>query len=74
MDRYALVSLVNAANDNNWILASVNRDTKKPAPKRPQRFPTPDKDTPSAPKPGSFAAMVVRAKRAARKRKESANG
>jgi hypothetical protein len=69
------VALVNALRANNHILLMVNRDPAKPKPKAPESFPTPDQDTNSqAPKPGSFAAMVVQAKRAARLKKERMNG
>ncbi|QLF84588.1 tail assembly chaperone [Mycobacterium phage Gail] len=69
-DRYALVAAVNALRANNHILTVVNRDPAKPKPKPPEPFPTPDSDTKSAPKPGSFAHMIVAAKRAHRLRKE----
>ncbi|APC43176.1 tail assembly chaperone [Mycobacterium phage Jaan] len=73
-DRYALVAAVNALRANNHILMMVNRDPAKPKPKAPDPFPTPDDNKkPTAPKPGSFAAMVVAAKKAAREKRE-ANG
>lgn len=74
VDRYALVAAVNAMRANNHILLMVNRDPSKPKPKAPESFPTPDSDKSNAPKPGSFADMVIRAKRAARLKKEAMNG
>lgn len=73
-ERYALVAIANSTQDANWISACVNRNPDRPAPKRPERFPTPDEQKKPPPKPGSFAAMVVAAKKAALKNKEKRNG
>lgn len=72
-DRYALAALVDAQRTNNWMLAMINRDPKKAKPKPPSPFPTPQEVKKiEEPKPGSFAAMVVAAKRAARLKEENA--
>jgi hypothetical protein len=74
VDRYALVSLVNAQHANNYILTMVNRDPKKPKPKPPEPFPTPgDKDKPN-PKPGSFALVAASMMAAQRRKRELLNG
>lgn len=74
-ERYALTTLVNEQKANNHLLMLINRDPKKPKPKAPEPFPTPDEEKKSTePAPGSFAAMVVAAKRAARKKKEMSSG
>lgn len=73
--RYALVALVNAQRANNHILMMVNRDPKRAKPKPPEFFPTPDEsDKPSAPKPGSFAAIAASMLAAQRKKRELMNG
>lgn len=74
--RYALVAQVNAQRATNHILMMVNRDPKKPKPKAPELFPTPDvaTDKPSAPKPGSFAAVAASMILAQRKKREMLNG
>ncbi|AHJ86392.1 tail assembly chaperone [Mycobacterium phage 40AC] len=70
-DRYAMVSAVNELRAGNHLTLLINRDRSKPKPKAPEPFPTPDEEKKStAPKPGSFASMVVAAKRAARLKKE----
>jgi len=69
--RYALVAQVNAQRATNHILLMVNRDPKKSRPKPPELFPTPDveKQKPTAPKPGSFAAVAASMIAAQRKKK-----
>lgn len=75
IDRYALVALVNAQRAGNHILLMANRDPKKPKPAAPEPFPTPDaKRKPSAPKPGSFAAIAASMMAAQRRKKEKFNG
>ncbi|QFP95510.1 tail assembly chaperone [Mycobacterium phage GaugeLDP] len=71
-DRYALADIYDAVQAGNHILLLANRDPNKPKPKAPKAYPRPDdlEAKPAAPKPGSFAAMVVAAKTAARKRRE----
>lgn len=75
-DRYALVSIANAARAGNHLTLMVNRDPKKGrTPKAPEPFPTPDLEVKSkAPKPGSFAAVVASMMAAQRKKKELMNG
>ncbi|ALF02166.1 tail assembly chaperone [Mycobacterium phage LadyBird] len=70
-DRYALADIYDAINAGNHLFMMANRDRTKPKPKAPTPYPRPDdhKKT-EAPKPGSFAAMVVAAKKAARERRE----
>lgn len=74
--RYALADLIDAQQAGNHYFVMANRDTTKPKPKPPKPYPRPDDDEPkaTAPKPGSFAAMIVAAKTAARKRMEQENG
>jgi len=74
--RYALVAQVNAQRSTNHILMMVNRDPKRQKPKPPEWFPTPDEATskPSAPKPGSFAAIAASMMAAQRKKRELLNG
>lgn len=75
VDRYALVSLVNAQRANNHILALVNRDPKKRRPDPPEPFPTPDSTASVAQhKPGSFAAIAASMMRAQKRKKELING
>lgn len=69
-DRYALADMYDAIQAGNHILLLANRDPKKPKPKAPKPYPRPDDLEKTTPKPGSFAAMVVRAKKAARERRE----
>ncbi|BBC43845.1 putative tail assembly chaperone [Mycobacterium phage GS4E] len=70
-DRYALADIYDAVQAGNHLFMMANRDRSKPKPKAPTPYPRPDdhKKT-EAPKPGSFAAMVVAAKKAARERRE----
>ncbi|ALA48133.1 tail assembly chaperone [Mycobacterium phage Phlei] len=71
-DRYALVALVNEMKANNHLFTLAHSDPKKRKPKPPEPFPTPDTETkPQAPKPGSFAGMLIAAKKAARQRREA---
>jgi hypothetical protein len=74
-DRYALADIYDAVQAGNHILMMANRDPNKPKPKPPQSYPRPDDLEPkqAAPKKGSFAAMIVAAKKAQREREE-ANG
>lgn len=75
IDRYAAVALVNAQRSTNHILMMVNRDPKKPKPKAPEPFPTPDEVKKSnAPKPGSFAAVAASMLAAQRRKREMLNG
>ena len=75
VDRYALVSLVNAQRAGNHILLMVNRDPKKSKPKPPEPFPTPDSEEQSrTPKPGSFAAVAASMLAAQRRKKELMSG
>ncbi|QDH47843.1 tail assembly chaperone [Mycobacterium phage Benvolio] len=71
-DRHALADIYDAVQAGNHILMMVNRDPNKPKPKAPKPYPRPDDNKPkdAAPPPGSFAAMVVAAKKAARERRE----
>ena len=73
--RYALAALVNAQRANNHILLMVNRDPKKPKPKMPELFPTPEKEAKKkeAYKPGSFAAIAA-SMMAKQRRKRELNG
>lgn len=74
-ERYALVAAVDALRAGNHIQLMVNRDPAKAKPKAPEPFPTPDQDIKkAAPKPGSFAAMLVAAKAAQRRKKELSRG
>ncbi|QNL30382.1 tail assembly chaperone [Mycobacterium phage SuperCallie99] len=71
-DRYGLADIYDAIQAGNHILMLANRDPNKPKPQAPKPYPRPEdteKKT-AAPKPGSFAAMVVAAKKATRERKE----
>lgn len=69
-DRYALVALVNEMKASNYMFATAHSDPKKSKPKAPEPFPTPDSEKQkAAPKPGSFAAMLVAAKKAANEKK-----
>lgn len=53
----------------------VNRDPKKPKPKVPEPFPTPDsKNKASTLKPGSFGAIAASMFAAQRRKKELLNG
>lgn len=70
VDRYALVSLVNAQRAGNHILLMANRDPKRAKPVAPEPFPTPDEKK-SRPKPGSFAGVVASMMAAQRRRKKS---
>lgn len=74
VDRYALVSLVNAQRANNHILMMVNRDPKRPKPKLPEPFPTPGEKKSTRHKPGSFAAIAASMMAAQRKKRELLNG
>lgn len=75
VDRYALVSLLNAQRAGNHITLMVNRDPKKPKPKPPAPFPTPDsEERKSAAKPGSFAAIAASMLKAQRRKKEGSSG
>ncbi|AGR46439.1 tail assembly chaperone [Mycobacterium phage Odin] len=71
-DRYALADIYDAVQANTHMFLLANRDPKKPKPKAPKSYPRPDDLEPhkAAHKPGSFAAMVVAAKKAARERRE----
>ncbi|QXO13302.1 tail assembly chaperone [Mycobacterium phage Trooper] len=70
-DRYALANIYDAIQAGNHMFLMANRDKSKPKPKAPQAYPRPDDlEKTTAPKPGSFAAMVVAAKKAARERRE----
>ncbi|MEI6001130.1 hypothetical protein H3V53_29295 [Paraburkholderia bengalensis] len=69
-DRYALADIYDAVQAGNHILLMANRDPKKPKPKAPKAYPRPDDFEKTTPKPGSFAAMVVAAKKAAREKRE----
>lgn len=72
-DRYALVAQVNAQRANNHILTMVNRDPKKPKPKPPEWFPTPDDEIKSV-KPGSFAAVAAAMLAEQKRKKELLSG
>ena len=75
IDRYAMVAMVNAKRATNHILMMVNRDPKKPKPKAPEPFPTPDEGKKAnAPKPGSFAAIAASMMAAQRRKRELMNG
>lgn len=78
VDRYALVSLVDAVRVNNYILTMVNRDPKKSKPKPPELFPTPDSENKTAAaarnKPGSFAAIAASMLAAQKRKRELLNG
>lgn len=74
VDRYALVSLVNAQRAGNHILLVANRDPKKPKPPLPEPFPTPDDNKKQAPKPGSFAAIAASMLASQRRKRDKANG
>ncbi|AMB18514.1 tail assembly chaperone [Mycobacterium phage NaSiaTalie] len=71
-DRYALADIYDAVQAGNHLFMMAHRDPNKPKPKAPKAYPRPDDMKPkdAAPKPGSFAAMVVAAKKAARERRE----
>ncbi|AMS01021.1 tail assembly chaperone [Mycobacterium phage ArcherNM] len=71
-DRYALADIYDAVQAGNHLFMMAHRDPNKAKPKAPKPYPRPDDMTPKndAPKPGSFAAMVVAAKKAARERRE----
>lgn len=75
-DRYALADLIDSVRAGNHLFLLANRDPKKSKPATPKPYTRPDfLDTKTAaPKPGSFAAMVVAAKAALRKKKEAMNG
>ena len=75
VDRYALVSMVNAQRSANHLTIMVNRDPRKSAPKPPEPFPTPDADEkPKTNKPGSFAAIAASRMAAQRRKKELMSG
>ena len=78
VDRYALVSLVDAMRTNNYILTMVNRDPKKSKPIPPEPFPTPDREikkvSASTHKPGSFAAIAASMMKAQKRKRELLNG
>jgi hypothetical protein len=78
VDRYALVSLVDAVRVNNYILTMVNRDPKKSKPKPPEPFPTPYTENKTAAaakhKPGSFAAIAASMLAAQKRKRELLNG
>lgn len=71
-DRYALADIYDAVQAGNHLFIMAHRDPNKPKPQAPKAYPRPDDLAPkqAAPKPGSFAAMVVAAKKAARERRE----
>ncbi|AZV00820.1 tail assembly chaperone [Mycobacterium phage Malec] len=71
-DRYALADIYDAIQGGNHLFMMAHRDPNKAKPKAPKPYPRPDDTQPKneAPKPGSFAAMVVAAKKAARERRE----
>ncbi|AEL17858.1 tail assembly chaperone [Mycobacterium phage Trixie] len=71
-DRYALADIYDAIQAGNHMFMMANRDPSKPKPKAPKSYPRPDDDKTKneAPKPGSFAAMIVAAKKAAREKRE----
>ncbi|KRD08771.1 hypothetical protein ASE48_08350 [Mycobacterium sp. Root265] len=75
-DRYALADLVDEMQKSNHYFLLANRDPSKPKPKAPKPYYRPDfAKAKVVHKPGSFAAMVVAAKAAKRKREEAeANG
>ena len=69
-DRYALAALIDAQQAANYMFIMANRDPKRPKPTPPKPYFRPDglDTTSSKPTPGSFAAMVVAAKVAHRKK------
>lgn len=73
---YALAKLVDSVEAGNHLFTLAHRDPKKSKPKPPRPYPRPDDMEPqkAAPKPGSFAAMVVAAKAALRRKKEAMSG
>lgn len=75
-DRAALAEMVDALNVGNHYFLMANRNPDKPKPKPPRPFPRPGDDDvkPAAPKKGSFAAMVVAAKKAQRLKRENMHG
>ncbi len=76
-DRYALANIYDAVQTGNYLFSLVNHNPNRASPKKPSAYPRPDDTKPknAPPKPGSFAAMVVAAKKAERERmdKEAAN-
>ncbi|AMS00924.1 tail assembly chaperone [Mycobacterium phage Loser] len=68
----ALADIYDVIQAGNHLFMLAHRDPNKAKPKAPQPYPRPDdiKTKDAAPKPGSFAAMVVAAKKAARERRE----
>ena len=73
VDRYALVSQVNAQRAGNHILLLANRDPSRPKPSLPEPFPTPDKEKSGPPKPGSFAAITASLLSAQRRKKDTSD-
>lgn len=73
--RYALVGLYNAQNINNHILATVNRDPKRPKPKPPEPFPTPDQGAKrNQGNSNKFASTAASMLAAQRRKKELMSG
>lgn len=71
-----LADLIDSVRVGNHLFVLAHRDPKKSKPADPKPYPRPQDLEPkkAAPKPGSFAAMVVAAKAALRRKKEAMNG
>lgn len=74
VDRYALVSLVNAQRAGNYILTMVNRDPKKSKPPVPDPFPTPDSQELKAKARNSNSFAKIAANMIAAQRRKQEHG